>query len=76
MPRKGKASSIRYRSNNNFDYYTNSGNVDISKLNKRERKRYLKKKKAEALIIEESARECNYRKKVDGKWVIIKTKKQ
>tara|TARA_R110000796_G_scaffold186742_1_gene303646 strand:- start:64 stop:282 length:219 start_codon:yes stop_codon:yes gene_type:complete len=69
--RKGKMSSIRRRSNKNFNLYDKFGNLKLENLNKRDRKKYLKKQEEELKQLEEEKRLPRTRRKIDGKWLTI-----
>lgn len=71
--RKGKMSSIRRRSNKNFNLYDKFGNLKLENLNKRDRKKYLKKQEEELKQLEEEKRLPRTRRKIDGKWLTIQT---
>ena len=49
--RKGKMSSIRRRSNKNYNLYDKFGNLKLENLNKKDRKKYLKKQEASPLLL-------------------------
>jgi hypothetical protein len=70
--RKGKMSSIRRKSNKMFNYYDKNGNIKLEKLNKKETKKYIELKKNEQILLEEKNRLPKIRKKINGKWVILK----
>ena len=71
--RKGKMSSIRRKSNKMFNYYDKNGNIKLEKLNKKETKKYIELKKNEQILLEEKNRLPKIRKKINGKWVILKS---
>jgi len=70
--KKGKMSSIRRKSNKMFNYYDKNGNIKLEKLNKKETKKYIELKKNEQILLEEKNRLPKIRKKINGKWVILK----
>ena len=70
--RKGKMSSIRRKSNKMFNYYDKNGNIKLEKLNNKETKKYIELKKNEQILLEEKNRLPKIRKKINGKWVILK----
>ncbi len=65
-------SSIRRKSNKMFNYYDKNGNIKLEKLNKKETKKYTELKKNEQILLEEKNRLPKIRKKINGKWVILK----
>lgn len=65
-------SSIRRKSNKMFSYYDKTGNIKLEKLNKKETKKYIELKKNEQILLEEKNRLPKIRKKINGKWVILK----
>ena len=64
-------SSIRRRSNKNFDLYDKFGNLKLENLNKRDRKKYLEKQEEELKQLEEEKRLPKIRKKINGKWITV-----
>ena len=64
-------SSIRRKSNKMFNYYERNGNIKLSKLNKKEIKKYIEIKKNEQILLEEENRLPKIRKKINGEWVIL-----
>lgn len=55
-----------------FNYYDKNGNIKLEKLNKKETKKYTELKKNEQILLEEKNRLPKIRKKINGKWVILK----
>jgi hypothetical protein len=69
--RKGKMSSIRRKSNKLFNYYERDGSIKLSKLNKKNRKKYIAAKEKEIELLQEKERLPKVRKKINGEWVTL-----
>jgi hypothetical protein len=69
--RKGKMSSIRFKSNKRYHSYNRDGTLNMDNLNKKDRKKYIESHDKELKRIEEENRPPKVRKKIDGIWVTI-----
>jgi 5'(3')-deoxyribonucleotidase len=74
MGRKGKMSSIRWKSNKRYHLYDKDGNLKLDELNGRDRKKYIESHSREVKRIEEEKRPPKVRRKIDGVWVMIENR--
>jgi len=71
--RKGKMSSIRYKSNKGYHSYNRDGTLNVDNLNVKDRKKYIDSHTKELKRIEEENRAPKIRRKIDGVWTTIES---
>ena len=72
--RKGKMSSIRWKSNKRFHLYDKDGNLKLDELSKKDRKKYIESHSREKKRMEEQNRPPKVRRRIEGAWVIIQNR--
>ena len=72
--RKGKMSSIRWKSNKGYHLYDKDGNLKLDELSKKDRKKYIESHSREKKRMEEQNRPPKVRRRIEGAWVIIQNR--